>query len=230
MSVPAEQMRTITLALYLGPSHLPDGLLAGSRRRIELGLAVHANTLTHARVTAMADSCPRLIAHIGRVSFDALATEYVATMRARSCPLICIAQGFADWLANRGAATSHVLNAQLDAAALDALHAADAPTLTLSDLPGNADVLVGVRVACHPATRVVATGEEDAMLFTRIGLTVSEQAISADAMRMLNTLAEGPTAIADLLGLSCPDPTATLIALLSTGALTFGYHQEEPAT
>lgn len=230
MSAPDQQMAIIARALYRGPGEVPAGLMAGARRRVELGLAVHANTMAHARMTAMADSCPRLIAVIGRERFDNLAAVYVAEAATRRQPLIRIAEGFVDWLATCAASDEVVHHARCDAATLAALHASDAPALALSALPGEVDALTTIIVSRHPAVQVVPASGDAALLFTRPALVVHERLIDADAQAMLCHLSNGPAMIGDLLTLARVDAAAALINLLDAGALTRAFDQPETIT
>lgn len=234
MTALASLQSAMLCALYTGPDALPEGLFAATPRRVALGMSVHANTVAHARVSALADSAPHLLQHVGQPAFEAMARPYVDEPVARCAPLIEIGHGFADWLASRGEGAALVELARIDAAALSCLHAADVVPLGLTDLPNEADALLAMQLKLHTAARLLpyrdaaatfvdhpqlgSGGIADAVLIVRSGFAVTIFRIGADVAAIARRAAHGAS-IADLLAATDPPAEPALIAMIAADAL-----------
>lgn len=181
-------------ALIHGPDALAHHLFAGDQRRVLLAMAAHANTVSHARLLALEDSFPALRRAVGDAVFNQLARGYVDAGCATAEPLNSIGRAFPDWLEQEGQGAAMVAIARFDAAWLDAHHSSDARAMTLSDLPTDADALLSLSLARHPAASVheatpallAAIEQEDwpdadAILITRPALAVRAFPLSSAA-------------------------------------------------
>lgn len=140
----------IAATLLHGPDYLPAGLFAGSESDVLRGLRVHANTISHARLVALEDTFPHTRAYLGEAGFNRLSRAFLDAGGACHRPLADIGKGFADTLADPVAADL----ARIEAAWLEAYHAADACALDLSELVGlDEAALLALRVRRHPAAR-----------------------------------------------------------------------------
>ena len=141
-----------------GPARLDPQLFAGPLDRILLGLRAHANTISHARLTALEQSFPKTRAHIGEAKFNDHSRCYVETREARASCTSDIGGGFPDFLKNRIDRQTIDL-ARIEWAWLQSYHAAEAVPLALTDLNGlDESALLALRVAPHPSVRVVEIG------------------------------------------------------------------------
>lgn len=141
-------------ALDQGPSSLVFSDFAGSADRILMGMKVHANTVTHARLVALEETFPRLRGQLGHERFNDLSRSYLDGSHARDCPLDGIGQAFPFWLGSMGE-TEGASVARFEWCWLESYHAPEAQAMQLADLAGlSEDDLLGVIVGLHPATRV----------------------------------------------------------------------------
>jgi hypothetical protein len=62
-----------------GPDVLDPALFAGPLDRVLIGLKTHANTISHARLTALEATFPRLLEHLGQQKFNLLSRSYIET-------------------------------------------------------------------------------------------------------------------------------------------------------
>ncbi len=228
-------------AIDLGPDHAPHDLFAAMPERIMLGLRVHANTISHARLVALEDTFPRTREWLGHGRFNTLCRDYIESPPARALPLARIGAHFPDWLA-------HVADgaglAQFEWLWLQAYHAADEPPLLLAELAGIApDELLDLKVARHPAAHAVLVdsairdaigpevpglGDAAAVLIVRPDAEV-QLAAASRLMHALLARARNPLSIGNLLGAvsepdsmdqpSPDDAMQALLALLDAGAL-----------
>jgi hypothetical protein len=231
-------------ALDHGPDHLPDALFCGNRSRALLGMKVHANTISHARLVALEDSFPRTRALLGHETFNELSRRYLDWPGVAAHPLAQIGRDFPAFL---GATGESVVSADLAAfewSWLEAYHAAEAPVLTLADLAGiGEEALLDIVLMRHPAARLLHLGsmvrailgeevlglaDADAILLTRPEAQVLVSP-AASAMSAAFAQADKPVSICNLLK-SCTEPdskgqlppdgiTAALVALMEAGAL-----------
>ena len=91
-------------ALDDGPGSLAFSDFAGSADRILMGMKVHANTVTHARLVALEETFPRLRAQLGHARFNDLSRFFIDVPHARDCPLDGIGRAFPSWLRSMGEA------------------------------------------------------------------------------------------------------------------------------
>lgn len=120
-------------AIALGPDHVPDTLFAGGRRAALRGLAVHANTISHARLVALEDSFPRTRLLLGETAFNVLSRAFLEA-GAGTQTLALIGRNFPVWLAGRDQPPGATDLARFEWTWLQCYHAADSPALSLSEL------------------------------------------------------------------------------------------------
>ena len=234
-------------ALEGGPGAIfyPD--FAAVPERIVLGMKVHANTTSHARLVALEESFPRLRAELGESRFHALSRAYLSYNGVKSRSLDLIGSDFPAWLdgaeGNAGAAAI----ARFEWLWLEAFHSAEAPALHLVDLAGLAeDDLLGLVVSWHPAARpiplvpalhlhlqsdVPGLDDASAILIVRPEADVRIVPLSLAAERVASCL-QGPAAIGNLLDAwteqygEAPEEAAAfmaaLIGLIECGAIVRG--------
>ncbi|OJY65192.1 MAG: hypothetical protein BGP16_12295 [Sphingobium sp. 66-54] len=227
-----------------GPAHLPDGLFRGGRTRALLGMKVHANTVSHARLVALEDTFPRTRVLLGHEQFNELSRRYLDWPGVAARPLAHIGQDFAAFLSAVGETRAASDLAAFEWAWLESYHAAEAAILALADIAGvGEDALLGIVLMRHPAARLLHTdravhqilgeevsglGDADSILLTR----PQEQVLVSPATSVMSaifTYVDKPVSICNLLE-SCgeferkdrPSPDdimAALIALMEAGAL-----------
>lgn len=231
-------------ALDLGPAHLPEGLFAAGRERALLGMKVHANTISHARLVALEDTFPRTRTMLGHEMFNRISRDFLDWPGVTSRPLARIGETFPSFIEGRGDARDAAGLAAFEWLWLEAYLAADAPALTLADLAGiGEDALLGVVLARHPAARLAkidpsvrqAIGAEVPGLCNAHGalLTRPEAQVlispATPAMSALFAQTREPAEICNLLESRCEpeskdllptdDIMAALTALMDIGAL-----------
>ncbi len=158
----ADHQHHFLAALNGGPDHVLAGQFAGSAHRVMLAMKAHANGISHARLTAMEASFPRLRDVLGAAAFLALARRWTDTAAARALDSNHIGAGFANWLAAQGDdGARHAPLARLEWAWLAAYGAADARAMTMADLAGMAaQQVLDLSLGWHPATALVAATPE----------------------------------------------------------------------
>ncbi|MCB2059198.1 MAG: DNA-binding domain-containing protein [Novosphingobium sp.] len=151
--------RSMMAAVDGGPDFVPDGVFAGGRAAALRGLAVHANTISHARLVALEDTFPRTRCLLGHEEFNRLSQAFVETEPAKSQPLATIGRQFPDFLIGHDACGEAGALARFEWAWLASYHAAEADGLGLADLAGLPETeLLAIRVARHPAACMVGSG------------------------------------------------------------------------
>lgn len=231
-------------ALDLGPGELPDGLFAGARSRVLMGMTVHANTISHARLVALEDTFPRTRAQLGHETFNEHSRRFTGLPGVTARPLARIGTGFPDFLDEAGETCVAVDLARFEWLWLEAYHAADALPLRLGALAGfDEAALFDLVIAPHPAARTVRAdravhrligkevpglGDADAILITRPDAEVLV-APAGTTMATVFAALEIPASIgslfADLIETGCKDRLPpddfmpALIALIEAGAL-----------
>ncbi|MGB5076686.1 MAG: putative DNA-binding domain-containing protein [Sphingorhabdus sp.] len=140
-------------AINNGPGRLQNHLFSGPVDRVFLGLAAHANTISHARLVALEQTFPRTLEHLGKPSFNNISRDFVDTANARASDPSSIGRQFPDFLPDPA---SREL-ARIEWAWLQAYNAAEAEPLTLADLNGiDERSLLKMPVAPHPSARAVS--------------------------------------------------------------------------
>jgi hypothetical protein len=234
MAALEQAQRAMMRAIALGPDHVPDTLFAGGRRAALRGLAVHANTISHARLVALEDSFPHSRRMLGEGVFNALSRAFLES-GAGTGALARIGRDFPVWLADRDQPPGATDLARFEWTWLQCYHAADSPALLLSELaeigPDGIADLVLVRhpasavLELHADARVLIEAEFGAplplpyVLLARPDATV--RVASADpAVALLHAAFQKPQLICNLLAQS-PEPGVqdALLALIAMGAL-----------
>jgi hypothetical protein len=231
-------------ALDHGPEHLLPDLFAGPLERVMAGMAVHANTISHARLVALEETFPRTLAHIGHAAFNRHSRAFVEQSGVAAQPLASIGAGFDAFLAGQGEADGVADLARFEWLWLAAYNAADAEPMALGALAGlSPDALLEVTLAAHPAARadcfaplvhslldaeVPGLGAAAAILITRPEAEVLVAPASA-LMTGILALSHNPQAVGNLLAAGYePDSdeappadsaTQALVALINAGAL-----------
>ncbi|MEO0056747.1 MAG: hypothetical protein RIT17_183 [Pseudomonadota bacterium] len=202
-------------ALDHGPAHLPHDLFAGTAERVLAGMAVHANTISHARLVALEDTFPRTLAHMGHADFNRLSRQFIERADVASQPLAAIGAGFAGFLTEQGDADGAADLARFEWRWLQSYHAADAEPLTLGALAGlDPDALLAVTLVAHPAASAAAYTP---VVQTLLGAEVPELD-GAEAILLTRPEAEvlvspASTLMAEILALSrSPQPIGNLLA------------------
>lgn len=179
LTLDAAQSRFIA-TINDGPCALDPELFDGPADRVLLGLAAHANTISHARLIALEDSFPLLRQHLGQDMFNALCRDFVDSDTARASDNNRIGASFLDflrhsmpdgyrsqrpsgeWRSPKHEATSCTASrqpielARIEWAWLCAYHAAEAQPLELSELAVlDEATLLMLPVGTHPSVHVV---------------------------------------------------------------------------
>lgn len=232
-------------ALEHGPHYLPQHLFAGPPERVLIGMKVHANTISHARLVALEDTYPRTRTVLGAERFNAECRRFLACPGVAARPLTQIGAGFAEFLADHLPCRKGADLARFEWHWLTAYHAADAAPLMLGALTGlSPETLMDQKLACHPAafagdfgrfvhdyldTEIACLAGAEAILITRPDAAVLVSPASA-LMGEILALAKKPVTIGNLLavlaeptdnGAAPVDETMqALIALINAGAIT----------
>jgi hypothetical protein len=136
------------------PQARPPGLDGVAARRF----AVHRNNTHRALGEALAAAYPCVRRLVGAAFFSATAREYFAHRPQRDASLVLCGAGFADFLAQFAPAASlpYLADvARLERAWLEACHAPDAAALDPADPGSRQHTLAQLRLAAHPAARLV---------------------------------------------------------------------------
>lgn len=206
--------RRVMAAIDHGPTHLPADLFAGSPERVLLGMKVHANTISHARLIALEETFPRTRETIGQQRFNEHSRLFLQQPGVTAQPLAGIGLGFDAFLEAQGEPTGIADLARFEWLWLQAFHAADAAPLALADLAGMAeDELLGFVLLSHPAAmasrfaplvhelidaEVPGLCKSEAILITRPQADVLIAPVT-HFMTELLLIAENRTAIGNLL-------------------------------
>ncbi|MCB2072824.1 MAG: putative DNA-binding domain-containing protein [Novosphingobium sp.] len=221
-----------------GPDHIPEGVFAGGRRAVLHGMAVHANTISHARLVALEDTFPRTRRLLGEEEFNRLSRGFVETAAARAEPVASIGRQFPFCPALRHASRPAAALAEFEWAWLESYHAAEADALDLGELAGVGEVqLLALRLSRHPAARMVGPdaapaieGEVPSVVAAAIVLLARPGADvlvvpATPAMGVIFGRLEEPREVGELLSGPCgsefreQDMLPALIALIEAGAL-----------
>jgi len=204
-------------ALDCGPAHLPADMFAGLPERVLAGMAVHANTISHARLVALEETFPRTRDAIGHDKFNAHSRLFLQQSGVTARSMAEIGTGFDAFLSYAGEAVAPVDLARFEWLWLAAYHAADETPLQLAALAGLApEDLLAVGLVRHPAAFAVhlaplahdligieppGHGGAEAILITRPDAEVLIAPVSA-AMVAVLVAAEKPQTIGNLLSQS----------------------------
>lgn len=232
--------------LARAPQACPPGLDARAAHRF----AIHRNNVHRALGDALAAAYPAVHRLVGDAFFRAAAREYFADNPQREASLALCGAGFADFLAAfaPAAALPYLADvARIERAWLEACHAADAPALDPAALAREGGALAGLRLAAHPAARLVSsrypavslwrhnTSEAPAApltldaraehaLITRPGFEVRVAALGPAAAAFAGALLRGERADAAYAAAAnverAFDVTAGFALLLAAGAFT----------
>jgi hypothetical protein len=227
--------RSMIAAIDHGPDHIAQAVFLGGRAAALRGFAVHANTISHARLVAIEDSFPRCRIRLGHGEFNRLSRRFVELPQAAGEPLASIGRHFPSFVSGSGHGGAAAL-AAFEWAWLEAYHAGEADALSLADLAGLAEEdLLQTIVARHPAARLAGAvrdkdleaeapglGDAHAILLTRPEAEV--RIGPANAMMALQfECLEVPQPICNLLAcgseLHGEDSLQALIAMLEAGSL-----------
>lgn len=227
--------RSMMAAIDGGPGFVDESLFSGDRAAAMRGLAVHANTISHARLVALEETFPRTREQLGHGRFNALSRDFIERNEARAEPLNTIGRHFANYLGICEAPNAAVL-AAFEWAWLESYHAAEDKALELADLAGaGEEELLAITVARHPAARLVSANAgpwlEDelpgiagaaAILVTRPGADVMVSSANAPMARQFALLAD-PQPVCNLLAAGREqdgeDGLHALLAMLEAGSL-----------
>ncbi|MDR6950671.1 hypothetical protein J2X65_000014 [Ancylobacter sp. 3268] len=228
---------------------VPAGIGPYAQEARDRRFAVYRNNVALSLVEAMAGRFPVVRAIVGDEFFRAMAREFVLASPPRSPVLMRYGEVFPDFLASFGPAADlpYLADvARLEIARGQAFHAADAPPLTAEALAALDPQRRGVRVAIHPAVRLIRSaypivtlwamnsGEqepaaiddwtgEDAVV-TRAAYQILVRRLSPGHFAFLQALREGQTLEAAMMvGFAeCEDfdASATLADLVVLGIAT----------
>jgi hypothetical protein len=232
--VQLEPLQTAMMAaIDLGPDQVPEGVFAGGRAAALRGLAVHANTISHARLVALEETFPRTRARLGAESFNRLSRGFVETGDCTREPLATIGRVFPAHIAPTHPEDATL--ARFEWFWLESYHAADADALDLATLARlDEDRLLALVLVRHPAARIAtapgaAQGDWPDLRDGELALIARpdcEVRVSpaSQAMGMLLEMLDEPCLVADLL--EPGDTLPALVALIEAGAVCL-HTQEE---
>lgn len=148
--------QSILKALNLGPDHFNPVHFTGTNNRSILGLKVHANTISHARLVALEETFPLLRETINHAPFNEVSRQYIEWDGVRGLSLTHIGERFAPFLVETHQDRSWAELAEFEWAWLTAYHAADAPAASLADITGlDPYSLLEWMIERHPAAQAV---------------------------------------------------------------------------
>ncbi|NJS15480.1 MAG: DUF2063 domain-containing protein [Sphingopyxis sp.] len=151
----AEVQQHFVHVINHGPADLPADLFAGARDRIMLGLKAHANTISHARLTALEETFPMLRDAMGAEAFNRLSRAYVETTAARAADVADIGAGFTTFAESQSLSAALIDLAAIEQTWLESYHAADGAAFDVAALAAvPPDALADIIVLQHPATRI----------------------------------------------------------------------------
>ncbi|MDB5640884.1 MAG: hypothetical protein JWN07_201 [Hyphomicrobiales bacterium] len=141
-------------ALLDADAPLPQGLRVRVGASAEARFAIYRNNVVSGLIDALAESFPATLRIVGEAFFRAMAQVFVRSAPPRSPVLRTFAQGFPVFLdafppAQEIACLADV--ARIEAARIDAWHAADASACTRT----MSDDVIAARVTLHPSARLV---------------------------------------------------------------------------
>lgn len=143
-------------ALHNGPGAIVFSDFEGTEDRVLNGMKVHANTTSHARLVALEETFPRLLAEMGHARFNALSRAFLECDCAMREPLNRVGSDFPAWLDGAEGDTAAASIARFEWLWLESFHAEEREPLRLSDLAGqNEGALLRLVIGLHPAARLL---------------------------------------------------------------------------
>jgi Putative DNA-binding domain len=133
LSLKAAQAKLIA-TINTGPDVLDPSLFDGPVDRILLGLKAHANTISHARLTALEASFPMTRNALGEAAFNTLSRQYVESSLIGSLDNNHIGCRFSAFLNSADVSVCEYELAQIEWAYLNSYNAPEAQPLCLADL------------------------------------------------------------------------------------------------
>ncbi len=209
-------------ALVGGLAFIPEGLFAGRHSRVHAALAIHANTISHARLIALEETFPIALALLGPADFNQMSRVFLEARGGERETLANIGRTFPDWLTQSGAAPRVFSSARKEWARLQSYHAAEARALSPTDLADlGEDGLLRSLLCRHPAAWLI-TGEPS-QLITRPEAEVVETQVDQRVALVFGLVAVATPAAqcleAALKFMSPEEAEAAFSALVQAGAL-----------
>lgn len=226
--------RSMAEAILHGPAHVPHIAFHGDERRVSLGFAVHANTISHGRLVALEDTFPKTRAFIGEDRFNERSREFLESGQGSDASLNELGCNFPDWLDDQGEALAATF-ARFDWAWLESYRAAEQTAMSRDDLAAlDESGLISLKLAKHPACfLMLATPDLSAaielnetsenILVTRPAETVlvnSADAVVAQCLRHIVDAKNVGGMLAEMSGEFADDAILpTILHLIDAGAL-----------
>ena len=155
----AEEQSRFIACLQKGPAHFPTDMFAEDDDRALLGLKIHANTVSHARLVALENAYPKLHTHMGHEQFHEVSRDFIEQDHILTRDMNTIASGFADFLNDQGAAATEIDLARVEWAWLESYRSAEAEAILLQDIALlDEESLLGLVINVHPAMRLIVLG------------------------------------------------------------------------
>lgn len=229
-------------AIDRGPDFIAETAFAGGRPAAMRGLAVHANTISHARLVALEESFPRSLEQVGLERFNALCRQFLETGSVSAEPLSTIGRQLPSFFAEMGEQEA-AETAGFEWAWLESYHAAEAEPVALADLAGlDEERLLATTLGLHPAARLVPPNRNpglieevpvlayaDGILITRPHAEILISPANASIIRYFRLLEEKFQPVCNLLASTHEnggeDGLQSLLAMLEAGSLVLTVQQ-----
>lgn len=231
----AEAQHKLVATINDGPGALIPGLFEGDEDRILLGLKVHANTISHARLVALEESFPLTRTEIGEAMFNALSRDFVETAAARACVTQTLGSQFPHYLERRGASRTVFDMAQVEWAWLESYHSVDARPMDLAAIGAMQEPsLLSLRICFHPATRLCPLSAAPSSLLGHFDQVAAILVVRPEAeVRLLGLdaatqaiaqICQKPVSIGNILAVASEQagndsPIEPILTLIGAGAL-----------
>lgn len=139
-----------------GPSTCPNDLFEGAPDRILRALKVHANTISHGRLSALEESFPLTRDAMGEALFNRLTREFLEAGHDCGGPLDRVGQGLSDWLQAKAVYQNWVALARFEWLWLESYHSAEAAPLCYADVSAQGEEeLLAILMTAHPSARIL---------------------------------------------------------------------------
>jgi Putative DNA-binding domain len=237
LSLKAAQAKLIA-TINTGPDVLDPSLFDGPVDRILLGLKAHANTISHARLTALEASFPMTRNALGEAAFNTLSRQYVESSLIGSLDNNHIGCRFSAFLNSADVSVCEYELAQIEWAYLNSYNAPEAQPLCLADLAPLSEVaLLAQAIMMHPSAQIIALStpisdsldglaglSPPALLLVRPDSEVLLHALDARQWLLLNAACNKNATLGNLLALCVEQggelsPLEAIIQLINAGAL-----------